>query len=529
MKKLLSLLLTCVLLTSLLSFTGCFAGGGEDKKDDEPAAKTASVNIDINPSIELIVGEDEKVVAVRGVNDDGVLLTYGEDGIVGADLKAAIEKITSLAIEYGYLNDANSVVGTIVNASDEDFFAAINQAVNSTVTATAEKSGLTVTTDASGAFSLLRQMEEMKAANPNDQILQAVTVSKFRLALSVSETGEMSLEAALKLDDSKLLEMLKEADKKMEEYATEQFNLRKSQALALYDKVVTIKTYAAYAEVYGKRLTAIAVDKLDKITTAYYGAAYQLYASAKTGFAAITSAYDVVNEIKNYPLTDAQITAILAAFGMEDDSALRDENGKVTVKSVEAYADKYFKNAADGKVEEVKTAVKEALSQIEETLKAEIDKLSQSYKAQIEAQIAQAEAVFTAVKPVLESVKTVLDQFGALIPAASEISADINKIITDYEDLTARVKEYLEGEEITVTDLDKLVGEYSVIAAEYLEKISADLTEEEKALIESKIADIEAACKEEKAALEKSIDDAAKAAKEAIEAAKAALKGKLAQ
>lgn len=523
MKKLLSIILSCLLVLSLASFTGCFDGNTPNKDDDEE--KTASVNVDINPSIELIVDKDGKVTAVRGVNDDGVLLVYGEEGIVGEDLEKAIEKVTSLAIEYGYLNEFNSVVGTIVNATDEEFKKSVTEKVDAVVTATAEKSGLTVKTDANGAFSLLRQMEEFKQAHPDNELIQSVTVEKFRLALSVSETGEISLEAAVELNDEKLLKMLSEADEKIEAYATEEFNLRKAQALALYDKVVAIKTYAAYTEVYASRLTDVAVDKLDKLTTAYYGGAYQLYASAKTGFGAISSAYDVVREVKNYPLSDEQIRVIASAFGIEDVTPLRDENGNITLKSVEAYADKYFKNATGEKLEEVKTAVANALTEIEEVVTSEVAKISASCKEAINAQIAQAELVYTTVKPILESVKTMLSgTFASFIPGAEEIVADVNEIISDYEDISARVKGLLESEDATVSDFTELVEEYGDKANSYLEKIKNDLTEEEKAVLENKIAEIEKSCKTEKEALEQTIDEIATSVKSAIETAKKSLK-----
>lgn len=62
----------------------------------------ALVSVDVNPSIELVVDEDNKVISVTGKNDDGIMILYGEV-VIGKTLDEALELIISLENEAGFL------------------------------------------------------------------------------------------------------------------------------------------------------------------------------------------------------------------------------------------------------------------------------------------------------------------------------------------------------------------------------------------------------------------------------------------
>ena len=62
----------------------------------------ALVSVDVNPSIELVVDEDNKVISVKGKNDDGIMILYGEV-VIGKTLDEALELIISLENEAGFL------------------------------------------------------------------------------------------------------------------------------------------------------------------------------------------------------------------------------------------------------------------------------------------------------------------------------------------------------------------------------------------------------------------------------------------
>ena len=109
MKRLFAVL-TALLMAVVMGFTliGCIGGATEEAK------ASSYVSVDINPSIELTLDQNDKVISVRGANEDGQVLLYGETGLVGVDVQTAIAKITDLAVELGYLSEDNKVVGTSV-------------------------------------------------------------------------------------------------------------------------------------------------------------------------------------------------------------------------------------------------------------------------------------------------------------------------------------------------------------------------------------------------------------------------------
>ena len=179
--KILAVALSAIMMSSMCALTAC---GSKNKAEDQ-----AYVSLDINPAIELVVDKDNNVVSVRGENEDGQVLLYNEAGIKGEKIDVAIEKITNLAIEYGYLDEKNKVVDTLVTSNSDSFAKKITEKVNTTVTATAEKTGLTVKTDGEGAYSLLRRMEEFKKAHPNDKATYGKTQRAERKDRRVCHRG----------------------------------------------------------------------------------------------------------------------------------------------------------------------------------------------------------------------------------------------------------------------------------------------------------------------------------------------------
>ena len=73
---------------------------GCKKKSDEQTL--SRVTVDINPSIELIVDDENKVVSVTALNDDGNIIIVGES-IVGKTAEEAVSLIVSVATDTGYL------------------------------------------------------------------------------------------------------------------------------------------------------------------------------------------------------------------------------------------------------------------------------------------------------------------------------------------------------------------------------------------------------------------------------------------
>lgn len=486
-KKFLAVVLSAVMAGSMCAFAAC---NGGDK-----AEKQAYVSLDINPAIELIVDKNNNVVSVRGENEDGQVLLYQETEIKGEKIDKAIKKITDLAIKYGYLDESNKVVDTIVSSGDNAFAEEISKKVKTTITATAEGLGLSVTTDSKGAYSLLRQMEEVKKQFPNNKAIQNMTVAKFKLALSVSETGDISIDAAIALDDAKLIEMQKQASQKIEEFATTAYLEAKAKALAVYEQAILLASYGVYSQFYMERI-------ITHPLTAYYGGVYQMYASAAKGFEMICDVAEFAANIKKYPLNEAQINAIVTALGMESAEPLKNSKGEITIESIEAYADKLFKNTPESEqLEEMKAALTAALKQIETTVKEEVGKILAQYKPQIEQALKNAREIIDSVSKIMSSLP-------------ESIQSVIKTSIAELKNILDEIDRIISGEKIDLEVLRKQANRLQEKATEYLDKIKADLTEEEWAELEARRTAAIERMTEQKKAFEKALNKAENEAKD---------------
>lgn len=112
----------CLMLAVLLSMTlvACNVGVFDTENDGKlnpsiisPKA-TSFVCMDINPSIEMVLDQNDMVLSVASANEDGLIMLWNEAGIVGANLQVAVKKITQLALDYGYLNKNNKVINVSV-------------------------------------------------------------------------------------------------------------------------------------------------------------------------------------------------------------------------------------------------------------------------------------------------------------------------------------------------------------------------------------------------------------------------------
>ena len=101
MKKIFSFALALLMLASVLALSAC-----ELKLANAPEGTITRITVDINPSIEFMVDDQNKVVSVTALNDDGSVLLVGE-AIVGMQAEEAVEYVVSLATEMGYIVKGN--------------------------------------------------------------------------------------------------------------------------------------------------------------------------------------------------------------------------------------------------------------------------------------------------------------------------------------------------------------------------------------------------------------------------------------
>ncbi len=488
MKQKIAIILCLALVLVLgLTLVAC------NKDSEKEATAQSFVSLDINPEINLTLDKNNKVISVSGANEDGQVLLYGEKGIIGVDVETAVGNIVNLAIKYGYLDENNTVVGTSVSSSIGNADKILAK-VNAKIEATKDEDGkLTIKADASGSFALLREYENFKANHANVDI----SIADFKLALAASETGEVTLEVAVTLDTSKLIKIVNDAQKKAAEYATEAYDDAVEMANAVYEQALKAADSAAYIEFYGKRIAKIATN-LDYANTVYYGGLYGMYASTSAGLKVTSAGIKAANKVATYALDEVQIKKIATALGFtdEDVNKLKDSSGNITIESIEAYANKYFKNSEQ--TQEIKAkaeALKKALNDIQIDIRIEIDGKVKEYSLNIEKVVKAGEDAVTALNNTLASVKSLLPE-------------EFQTYLDDFAVAAAKVRAVLKGEEGAMDNLDEYIKELDAKADEILGKIKQDMTEKDKQELQE-IKDRNAkTLSDAKAKFDKSLSDA---------------------
>lgn len=105
----------CILLTALLFGAVLLL---IPKLDEEPVG---SVELSVNPNVELIINKDNKVVNVIYKNGDAEIVLSGED-LIGMDIEEVSEKFVQNAIDAGYIDVATTgetVEFNVVVANEE--------------------------------------------------------------------------------------------------------------------------------------------------------------------------------------------------------------------------------------------------------------------------------------------------------------------------------------------------------------------------------------------------------------------------
>ena len=62
------------------------------------------IGIDVNPSVELSINRNGRVLKVRALNEDAVSIIDGMD-LEGVDLNVAVNAVVGAMVTHGYLDD----------------------------------------------------------------------------------------------------------------------------------------------------------------------------------------------------------------------------------------------------------------------------------------------------------------------------------------------------------------------------------------------------------------------------------------
>lgn len=137
----------------------------------------AIVQVDVNPSIQMVVDEENKVLSITGLNDEGKMIIYGE-AIVGKNLDEALEIIVKIETDLGYLvegSDDNKVTLTI-SANTEEITNKIEEFSRNTLNKVLEETGVIATIETAKGYA----EEELKLlAKELDPTLTEEEINNF--------------------------------------------------------------------------------------------------------------------------------------------------------------------------------------------------------------------------------------------------------------------------------------------------------------------------------------------------------------
>jgi len=497
--KLTSLLIVTALCLSLAACGTKPSGSGSPQIGDP----TTFVSIEINPSIELTLDKNGLVATAYGANEDGAILLYGEESnIVGKNYEAAAAYITNLAAELGYIEQGHEIRAS-VTSNDAKAAEAIQNKLQSKISATAEGLGISVTLSGEAAYSLLRELNALKEKYPSNTAIQNLTPEKYKLVVSASENGEITVTAAAELSNEQLIEKIGKAHKTIEGYATDLYKQAKARAEMTYELAMGIALDGVYNAVYLQRLPAIMTHP-EYRNTFYYGAVYQAYMTTARTYDALEKILQFGEKMVNYELDEATVNAIATELGIEDTSVLQDKDGKVTVKSTVRFVENFLDT------HELSDAVEDRIEEILDTAEdaAEMAAMaSDTYANDLAALKQQIETIVSTIQSTASPLLTFL---------SAEGKAELETCLADLQGTVEEIAVMMENG-LTEEELDALQESAEEKAEAMLVKIKADLSEEELAKAETMKQQAEATIKTLTAEFSARLDAAEATAKEEIE------------
>ncbi|MBE6699319.1 MAG: hypothetical protein E7584_03645 [Ruminococcaceae bacterium] len=466
------------------------------------------ITLDINPSVELTVDANGVVASVYGANEDGQILLYGEaEKVIGLSYEEAVKYITKLAADLDYLTVDTEKIRAFVTSVEAKDVAAIEEKLSTSIQSAAQEKGITVSVTDEESLELICDLAALKEKYPDNAKIQALTAGQYRLALSLSERESIGITAAVEYDTKECIERINSAHSKLEAYATDAYLTAKAEAVRIFDEAMGILIDGVYNEFYMKQLLLFL-----HLDTYYYGAVYQAYKTTARTYRSLDQIVAFGNDMKNFTVPDKTIEDMCNDLGFNEAerAKMKNSEGKVTVASLIAYCENYLEE--NNVPEDVKAKIQDYI--VEARTAAEM-----AQKAVTVANSADLAALQTQINKIISKV----NESKTLAMAAMNDTQrqEYEACIADLNEASANIAKIIAGE-LTVGEVEALAADAEAKADAMEEKIKADLTEEELAEVEARVAQLKEGAAQATAAFEQRLAAAEAIAKKYIEDARKA-------
>lgn len=343
-------------LTALLAVTVMLCSCGSADKNREKEG--AFVTIDINPSIELVLDENQTVVSVGAANTDAEVMLWQEEGIIGAEVDVAVEKIAKLAVDMGYITEENAGISVTVTTDSGKTEEVLFKSIDETIEKTVKESGIEVHVEKALDLVLTKELERVKEQNAGKAGYDdTLTVSRFRLVKSALRADrKLTMDEAVLKTNEELTEIVNTAQANAAAKFGAACELARVEAEFVYLNAKQTLLDSAYTAVYAARMDLSALLNNQ-------GAAYAGY---RLAYRTIEHYSETLRQLVENPIfTSDDVFALANALGIDTSSeaeydafkaAITDENGNITKDSVNAYIDQQYRNMDEAEREKLDTA-----------------------------------------------------------------------------------------------------------------------------------------------------------------------------
>lgn len=455
MKKLLSILIAFALT---LGAAACFVGCNHNA--DEESVATSYIAIDINPSIRLVLDQNQKVVSLSCENDDALTMLYGEN-LIGLDVGKATEKIMDLSIKMGYLTNDNCGVQVEAASVDSQAENVVRSKVKFAVGKVGESAAFDVKYSDEGSFLLNFQLKKLKENNPDDERYQNLTVGKLRLIDSAMACDlTLNMDETVNMNTSELLIIVDSAYSNLENYSTKAFKQAELAARQVYEVTAASAREAVYLAKYMEFKGPIE----GTLAMTQYGGLSLAAKSIDLLARALLLAEDITDKV----LADGDAQDIAAKLGINTD-IIKDENGEVTARSIGAYVEKCAKNNADKMTQQMREQLTEAVEKLEES-KSRLQNKPLSVEAVEKIQALLSKAKIDDVEFVCFTIDDLKEIAAMINEKAAGVKVKMDAKLTDREK-----SEIATAQEQAVAKLDGALRQYNQAVDKAAQEAKASL------------------------------------------------------